>query len=432
MLNVRELLKGMKIRELWGELTWLRCRDLEGTFDRGPGYGCWGITDYRIQFGIGTPYKPSFDYLKQGEWPPELPPIDETAGRENRIAAYRRVRTARECSTFISKHIPVNAGFTITADWLTEETQKTGVIPDRAEYPVIGAHAVLLFGDDIVRKRFEFDNLHWGEWWGETGFGWMPYRAFDEQIIEAYTFDRPGASLAGLSGRVCSSSLGYRGSSHGMVVFNSPDDLIRFGWAMFTEDDTYIHVDDLYVRPEFRGRGWGRKLLDTLIEVALTYGKTLRLWVPFADCEPDNLLMLSKFFGRRGLALIACPEQWAGCVAQMGWLSNPVPSVSLPERPALAAGTAKEAAERFLTRKAVPVEISVAAEIGTPEWAALTERRAELIFKKNRGGLEPLEKEEFARLQRISRAAVNRMYPSPFPADGGLVDNATTAGGTNG
>jgi GNAT superfamily N-acetyltransferase len=422
MLNVRELLKTKGIPELWGELTWLRCRELEGTLDRGPGYGCWGITDLRIRFGIGTPRKPQFDHLRQGEWPPELPPMDEAAGRDNRIAAYRRVRSAAECAGFIDKHLPVNAGFTITADWLAEETCQTGIIPAAPKFPPIGAHAVHLFGVDHVKRLFEFDNLFWGEGWGEQGFGWMPFRAFDEQLIEAYTLDGPGASLAGRSGVVWGSSLGYHLSPHGMVVFNTPDDLIRFGWAMFTEDDSFIHVDDLYVRPEFRGAGWGRKILEKLIEVALTYDKQLRLWIPFADCEPESLARLTGFFGRHGLVITPSPERWAGCVAQMAWLPAPAPRVKQPERPSLAADDAKRAADKYFAQKAESsdAEYSPAVDVGNPEWARVTERRAELIYKKNRGGLEPREKDEFDRLQRISRAAVGRAFSPPPTEAGGL------------
>jgi hypothetical protein len=54
--------------------------------------------------------------------------------------------------------------------------------------------------------------------------------------------------------------------------------------------------------------------------------------------------------------------------------------------------------------------------VGTPEWDALTERRAALIHKKNRDGLDAAEQAEFARLQRLSRAALAKAFPGP-PSD---------------
>ena len=51
-------------------------------------------------------------------------------------------------------------------------------------------------------------------------------------------------------------------------------------------------------------------------------------------------------------------------------------------------------------------------KVGSTEWDALTQRRAELIFKKNRDGLSEDEKQEFARLQRLSRQATQATFPS--------------------
>lgn len=51
--------------------------------------------------------------------------------------------------------------------------------------------------------------------------------------------------------------------------------------------------------------------------------------------------------------------------------------------------------------------------IGTPEWDSLTDRRAELILKKNREGLNDDERTEFERLQKTSRSALTRSFPQP-------------------
>ncbi|HJZ53882.1 MAG TPA: hypothetical protein VKE74_02930 [Gemmataceae bacterium] len=51
--------------------------------------------------------------------------------------------------------------------------------------------------------------------------------------------------------------------------------------------------------------------------------------------------------------------------------------------------------------------------VGTPEWDRLTQRRAELIHKKNRQGLTDAERAEFDRLQQLSRAAIARTFPWP-------------------
>jgi len=52
-------------------------------------------------------------------------------------------------------------------------------------------------------------------------------------------------------------------------------------------------------------------------------------------------------------------------------------------------------------------------EVGTPRWDQITQRRAELIFKKNRQGLSEEEQSEFEVLQRLSREAITRKFPHP-------------------
>lgn len=50
---------------------------------------------------------------------------------------------------------------------------------------------------------------------------------------------------------------------------------------------------------------------------------------------------------------------------------------------------------------------------GTPEWARMNRRRGELIRRKVRGSLSPVENEELEWLQRETLAAVDRTFPRP-------------------
>ncbi len=51
--------------------------------------------------------------------------------------------------------------------------------------------------------------------------------------------------------------------------------------------------------------------------------------------------------------------------------------------------------------------------VGSPEWDRLTERRAELIHKKNRTGLSAEESAEYERLQIISGDIIRALFPVP-------------------
>jgi hypothetical protein len=74
--------------------------------------------------------------------------------------------------------------------------------------------------------------------------------------------------------------------------------------------------------------------------------------------------------------------------------------------------------EEVIKNGAVPTSVNKATgeyviAIGTPEWDTLTDRRAELIHKKNREGLNEDEQTEYERLQQISRTALARAFPRP-------------------
>jgi hypothetical protein len=50
-------------------------------------------------------------------------------------------------------------------------------------------------------------------------------------------------------------------------------------------------------------------------------------------------------------------------------------------------------------------------------WSLLNQRRAELIFRKNRGELDDAERSELEQLQTISRSRMQREFHGPTPID---------------
>ena len=91
---------------------------------------------------------------------------------------------------------------------------------------------------------------------------------------------------------------------HGLVelmgdsreILESPDQVCFLlihpdsGYAGFIEgqlysdsDKPYVHVEGWYVRPEFRGFGWGRKLVSSLKQWSLHRGITIMT----SDTSPD-------------------------------------------------------------------------------------------------------------------------------------------------
>jgi GNAT superfamily N-acetyltransferase len=315
--------------------SFVMCRELEGTLDRGPGFGCWGTTDMRVRFGWGTPPESVVPRQITDRWPPTLPPHAHEAARPRRIVAYRHVRTAEECGTFLSRYFPVSAGLTITRDWLSREITATGDIPFDPAASIIGGHVVTFDGVDFEREILEFNNNFWTERWGNRGNGRMQFSYFDHRLIEAYTLHGVGYSLAGQNGQILGTPLALPSSTHGMIVHNNSDDTERYAWVFFVETRDAIHVDEMYVHPSYRRTGRGRQLWKELLNLSYLYRKPLNFWVPFSDCDAANLELLRLFFGRRGYTLRQSPVGWAGAVAALGPMPDRIPEVSFPPRPAM-------------------------------------------------------------------------------------------------
>lgn len=60
---------------------------------------------------------------------------------------------------------------------------------------------------------------------------------------------------------------------NGFVIEKAPGELIGYAtyfYAYFTWVGKSIYMDDLYVKPDYRGQGLGKKLIDTVIHQAKT------------------------------------------------------------------------------------------------------------------------------------------------------------------
>jgi len=92
-----------------------------------------------------------------------------------------------------------------------------------------------------------------------------------------------------------------QGDWHGFVVTNETVGVI--GFCLFTianinrsyNSSPTIHIDDFYVKPEFRQYGLGKGLLNTVVQVAKNAGiNRLELW-----CLKDNSLG-QTFYQKQG------------------------------------------------------------------------------------------------------------------------------------
>ncbi|HTW59300.1 MAG TPA: GNAT family N-acetyltransferase [Terriglobales bacterium] len=297
----------------------VRARQLEGTFPGEPGTGVWPITGERIAFGWGLP--PEDSWPRGSQWPPREPPNLDAEAKKYRMGRYQRVRTLDECRKVMGSErpLPVLVSLDITERW---GNAPNGEIPALRRGDVfVGSHSVLLVGYDDSKGRLTFQNS-WGIDWGDKGFGYIDYETFETSWCEGWVSDFIGSrddspkEPPGFK----RGAWGLREFGGGMFhcrEFIDPSDE-RIGWLFAIERSDGIEVEEWFVRPAFRRKGYGKWLIRLALELAESKGLRLRVWISHADTNPSNLQIVEKLVHPLGLEIRDSFEPWAPFTIEAG------------------------------------------------------------------------------------------------------------------
>lgn len=293
----------------------VRSRQLEGTYSQGPAVGAWIVTSMRIMRGWGSPPESAWPYSVK-RWPPLEPPGMDALAKESRVLAYQRVRSTVECRVALASTHPVCAAFDITEQWFS-------AINGMIEMPgsgggSVGSHAVVMVGYDDNSGLFTFQNS-WGAQWGDQGYGYLNYDFFDRYFSEAWVMNNlyEGPRSSDQQGNLeirCGTDDIFGGVLHAVELYDSIEDEC-IGWAFTVCRDGFLDIEELFVRPLFRGTNNGNILTRMLRELAARIGLPLRLWVAHADLDQTNLAIVEKIVKRLSLNLVPSDVQWAGLKA---------------------------------------------------------------------------------------------------------------------
>jgi GNAT superfamily N-acetyltransferase len=330
----------------------VRSRQLEGTIPGDPQSGVWPITALRIGYGWGSVRASDWPDAESSErWPPSEPEGLDRVAKRLRGGYYLRIRTLEDCKQAIATGQLPFVSVRITEDWFHAER---GVIPGPSpDDKIIGCHAISLLGYDNESRTIRFANSSWGHEWGDGGLGTLSYDYYENRSIESWihAIGSPTWALANKAARSSepheSGAPDFRelewgvrdilrgGTLHACEVYDLENDE-RIGWSFAVERDGFLDVEELFVRPAYRRRGQASKLSQMLLKRSALLGLTLRLWVSYADCGPENRAALEGSLASLSLHLSNSPYRWAAYVGFGGPRPHgPLEPIVVPDRPAM-------------------------------------------------------------------------------------------------
>lgn len=292
--------------------TYVRGLQLEGRYPRD--FGLASMTPMRVRMIWGcVPWRYWPTLPDDPPFPPREPHgLDEIA-RRRRIDFYQRVRSSADAARalYVARY-PISAALRVTGAWRRGGTNGSIEMPAPDE-KFVGEHSVLLTGFD--GGRFRFDNS-WGERWGDGGRGWLPFQYLDRFGLGAFLpfcvphfapVDDDGVRL------MATTPLGHTLRS---IRFDEPETGERAAWAVAVERDGYLDVEDVFVVPKFRRRGYGRRLAYALLAEAADAVLPLRAWIPPEDADRAGISGIRAVMKILDLSLAPSPHPWARFVAQ--------------------------------------------------------------------------------------------------------------------
>ena len=246
------------------------------------------------------------------DWPPHEPAGLDDIAKAQRILFYQRVRDLSDCERALLTY-PVAAACEITQQWFSAPGGR--IEEPRADDNIIGSHAMCLTGFDERTRQIEFVNS-WGELWGDRGFGYLPYSYFEQRLVSSWILYGPDVSRElEYPHDINYVELGYRSALgmpvHVREVYDAAHDE-RLGWAIAVERGSQLDIEDYFVRPEHRDRGFGRQLRNMLDTLSKELSLPIRVWFSHADAVGDVQKHLCNSLG---LTIMQSAVRWASAVA---------------------------------------------------------------------------------------------------------------------
>lgn len=103
------------------------------------------------------------------------------------------------------------------------------------------------------------------------------------------------------------------GVLHGIEMCDVAADEV-IAWAFAVERDDVLDIEEFFVRPAWRSKGYGNLLAGGMLRLSGQCGRPLRAWVAHVDATTANRPALSATMRAFGLEVRRSSEPWASGV----------------------------------------------------------------------------------------------------------------------
>jgi GNAT superfamily N-acetyltransferase len=205
----------------------------------------------------------------------------------------------------------------ITSSWFNASN---GEIPlPKTEDEIIAGHGFLVVGYDDNTQKFKFVNS-WGRDWGDKGYGYLPYTYFELFMTEAWVDIRPNyndiapytysfKAAGGIAMEWYLASV-LHDIIYGVEIRDSKLDG-RKAWGFAFQYDGYLNVEELFIKPKYRGRGYSKQLISSFERISKQLSLPLRFWISHPDNNIPNMVILEHMAGKNGYHLSYSGVRWA-------------------------------------------------------------------------------------------------------------------------
>lgn len=305
------------------------CKQLDGTLDFEQGTtGWWSM---RAAKGYGSVLKKDYDLNLENKTKEDYrnflrTPVPQHAlenAAKFRVGWYERLYSASD----IVRSLPYTPSSICFKIFKGIYKAPKGVVPmpyfwERS----LGGHSVTIVGYSNQAQTLKFLNS-WGKEWGDDGLGCLPYKYVDKYLIEAWACMHQ-LEKNGKRGEIKKAggyeyeSIVYRSLIFGRqplyvidAYLDGKDKIV--GWVHFRFDDlgNLINIEDIFVMPEFRRKGIGRKLLSEIEDLAnKQFVPQIVCYVHTQDLlTEDNITSIENLFRSDKYKILPYTKKFVGC-----------------------------------------------------------------------------------------------------------------------